>query len=123
MNKPMKAALMSAFVFPGLGHIFLKRYGAGAVLAGSAFAALYVITTSTLHRAMAVVDKIQGGEMQPDISAISELLSSQASGADARLANLATTLFIIIWLIAIVHSYRAGLSRGGGSIAVGQSKT
>jgi hypothetical protein len=33
MKKSMKAALLSAFVFPGAGHFFLKKHITGTVLA------------------------------------------------------------------------------------------
>jgi hypothetical protein len=33
MNKPLKAALLSALVFPGSGHLYLKKYVCVTVLA------------------------------------------------------------------------------------------
>jgi hypothetical protein len=32
MNKSTKAALLSTFVFPGAGHLYLKKYIPAAVL-------------------------------------------------------------------------------------------
>ena len=108
MKKSTKAALLSALVFPGIGHFHLKKYIPGVVFAGSACAGLYFLITKTLERTLHIVDKIQGGEVQPDIAAITELLLKQPSGAEAQLLNAATAVLIISWLISIVDSYRIG---------------
>ena len=108
MKKPAKAALLSAFVFPGAGHFFLKRHIAGAILAGAAFAALYVLVSNAVDRALEIVDKIQRGEVQPDIAVITELVSKQPTGTEAQLINIATAILIIAWLIGVVDSYRVG---------------
>ncbi len=108
MKKSTKAALLSALVFPGTGHFHLKKYIPGVVLAGSAGVGLYFLITKTLERTLQIVDKIQGGEVQADIAAISELLLEQPTGAEAQLLNAATAVLIISWLISIVDSYRIG---------------
>ena len=108
MKKPTKAALLSALVFPGVGHVFLKRYLSAAVLAGAAFVALYVLVSSAVDRALEIVDKIQRGEIQPDIAVITELVSKQPTGADAQIINIAMAVLIIAWLIGVVDSYRVG---------------
>ncbi len=63
MNKPMKAALLSAFVFPGVGHFLLKKYIPGTVLAGTAFAGLYLLIAKTVETALQIAEKIQSGEV------------------------------------------------------------
>jgi len=108
MKKPTKAALLSALVFPGVGHFFLKRYLSAAVLAGAAFVALYVLVSSAVDRALEIVDKIQRGEIQPDIAVITELVSKQPTGTEAQIINIATAVLIIAWLIGVVDSYRVG---------------
>ena len=103
----MKAALLSAFVFPGVGHFLLKKYIPGTILAGSAFAGLYFLIAKTVERTLQIIDKIQGGEIL-DITAISELLLKQPTGTEAQLLNTATAVLTISWLIGIVDSYRIG---------------
>jgi len=112
MKKPTKAALLSALVFPGVGHVFLKRTLSGAVLAGAAFVALYVLVSSAVDRALEIVDKIQRGEIQPDIAVITELVSKQSTGTEAQIINIATAVLIIAWLIGVVDSYRVGRLQG-----------
>ena len=108
MNKPMKAALLSAFVFPGVGHFLLKKYIPGAVLAGTAFAGLYFLITKTVERALQIAEEIQSGEVQLDAATITELVSKQATGTEAQLLNIAAAVIFVSWLIGIVDSYRVG---------------
>jgi hypothetical protein len=108
MNKPMKAALLSAFVFPGIGHFLLKKYIRGAVLAGAAFAGLYLLIARTVETALQIAGKIQSGEVQLDATTITELVSKQATDTEAQLLNIAAAVLIISWLIGIFDSYRVG---------------
>jgi hypothetical protein len=111
MSKPMKAALLSAFIFPGAGHFFLKKYIPGAILAGTAFVALYFLIAEIIDRALQITDKIQTGEVQLDAAAIAELVSRQPVGTEAQLLDIVTGVLIISWLIGIVDSYRIGHAR------------
>jgi len=104
----MKAALLSAFVFPGVGHIFLKKYISGVTLVGASFAAIYYLISKAVERALQIAEKIQSGDVQLDITEITELVSKQSIGTEAHLLNIATAAFIICWLIGIIDSYRVG---------------
>ncbi len=108
MNKSTKAALLSAFVFPGVGHFFLKKYMAGMALAGAALVGLYWLVTQAVERAQQITAQIQSGEIPLDMATITELVSQQPTGTEAQQLNLATAVLIIAWLIGIVDSYRVG---------------
>ena len=108
MSKATKAALLSALVFPGAGHFLLKRYITGVVLATTALATLYLLIAKAVEKALLISEKIQSGEVPLDVAAITELVTRQATGADSQLLNIATTVLIISWLIAIIDSYRVG---------------
>ena len=110
MQRPIKAALLSAFVFPGVGHIFLKKTLPGVVLAGSSFVAVYYLVSETIKRALQISEKIQRGDIPLDLAAISELVSKQSDGVDIHLINIATAVFIICWLFGLVDSYRVAYS-------------
>ena len=45
MKKSTKAALLSAFVLPGAGHIFLKKYIPGVALVGASLGGIYYLTS------------------------------------------------------------------------------
>lgn len=108
MKKSTKAVLLSALIFPGVGHFFLKRIISGVVLAGAAVVALYVLVSNVIGKALDIADKIQRGEVQPDIAVITELVSKQSTGDDALLISVATAMLIISWLVAVIDSYRIG---------------
>lgn len=108
MSKSMKAALLSAFVFPGLGHFYLKRPVHGALLAGAALGSLVLIISTAVDTALQISDKIMRGEIQPDVAAITELLSRQPAQTGPLPLNIAYAVLIIAWLAGIIDSYRAG---------------
>jgi len=111
MNKSMKAALLSALVFPGAGHIFLKRYISAAFLASTALSALYIVTANILERALQITDKILQGELQPDIATITEFILKSPAGTDTQFINIAVITLTLSWLIGILDSFRAGYSK------------
>ena len=107
----MKAALLSAFVFPGAGHFLLKKYVSGAALAGIALAGLYYLIAKTVEKALRIAEEIQSGNVQLDATTITELVTKQATGTDAQLLDIAVAVFFIAWLIGIIDSYRVGRTR------------
>ena len=123
MKKSTKAALLSAFVFPGVGHVYLKNYKAGVSLGGVSFAAIYYLVAKSVETALEITGKIQSGDVPLDIGAITELVSQQSSGTDAQMLNIATTALVICWLIGIVDSYRAGRVREKSDEASGNRQT
>jgi len=111
VKKTTKAVLLSAFVLPGLGHIYLKKYMTGIVLAGASFVAIYYLVSNVLERAFELSKKIQNGDVPLNITEITKLVSQQSTGTDIQLLNIATVALIIIWLIGIIDSYRVGCVR------------
>ena len=108
MNKPVKATLLFALVFPGAGHFYLKKNIAGAVLAGVAFVALTIVLVEAVQAALQIARSIQSGEVQLDLASIAELITYHASGNEAQVASIATTVLFMSWLIGMVDAYRAG---------------
>jgi len=80
MSKSIKATLLSALVFPGLGHLLLKKYVAALLLGGTAFVSIYWLVSRVVERTLQISEKIQSGEVQLDATAITELISKQAGG-------------------------------------------
>ena len=111
MKVSTKAALLSAFVFPGIGHIYLKKYAAGALLTAVSFAAIYYLVSNAVERAFEISEKIQSGDVQLDIDEITKLVSQQSTGAEVQLLNIATIALLICWLIGIIDAYRVGRVR------------
>ncbi|MCK4837302.1 MAG: hypothetical protein KAS94_00790 [Desulfobulbaceae bacterium] len=108
MNKAIKAALLSALLFPGAGHLLLKKYVAAVILAGASVASLYFLVATAIEKALRITEKIQRGEVPLDVAAIAELITNQTTGPEAQLLNIATAVLFIAWLIGIIDSYRVG---------------
>ncbi len=107
MKRSTKAVLLSALVFPGIGHLYLKRWAVGVVLLGVAGYAVYTIASVTMRIAMDVVQKIESSGMAPDVAAISNLVTQQLSGSE-QATDLATWAFAACWLVGIIGSYIHG---------------
>ena len=108
MKVSTKAALLSALVLPGLGHIFLKQYIRGVVLASLALGAAYYLVSMAIDRATKIVEKILVGEVPLTVAAITELVSLQSVNENLHLLNYVSTGFAVCWVFAVVDSWRAG---------------
>jgi hypothetical protein len=111
MKISSKAALLSGLVFPGLGHMILKQYLRGSVLALLALVAFSIIVTRAYQRALTIVDRVIGGEVPADTAAIAEMVSNSTSGADGFVENIAVVVLVVCWLVGIFDSYRLGVAQ------------
>lgn len=108
MKKTEKAIVLSALIFPGSGHFFLKRYFIGSLLGSVALVATYFLVSGMINKALELADKIKRGEIPPDIAVITELVSNQSSGAELQSLNTAMIILLVAWLVGIADSYRIG---------------
>ena len=107
----MKAVLLSSLVYPGAGHILLKKYVPSLILIAAASAALYILISNAFTKAMLISEKIINGEVQPDMSVIRNLITTYQTPEEVQAINIATVILIIAWLIGIFDSYRVGLAQ------------
>ena len=108
MKKSNNAAIFSAFVFPGAGHFYLKKYIMGFLLSGITLVPLYLIIASVVNRTLQVTDKIMSGEVQPDLATIMDLVSQQSADPGAESLQYVWLVLIGVWLVGIADSYRVG---------------
>jgi len=108
MKKAIKASLLSAFVFPGAGHIYLKKYIPGIILIGVSSAGIYYLVSKMVNTALQIVEKIQLGHVQADTDTINQLLSNPSTGAESGLMQMATIAIGLCWIIGIIDAYRIG---------------
>ena len=112
MKVSYKATLLSTFVFPGIGHLYLKRYWRGLVIMFFAFTGLgYMIwsaTVSVLNRLDDAMVKVQGGAAHlQDLSAIvgSNMLTTDPYH------DAVFYVIVCFWIFAIIDAYRIGKQR------------
>jgi hypothetical protein len=108
MNRPTKAALFSALLYPGSGHIFLKKPAVGTLLICIFTVPLYFVVIEIFTKAQGIAEQIINGEIPLDVTAISESITQSIYGADSQELNIKLYALIIVWLIGIVDSYRLG---------------
>lgn len=108
MKRSVKAALLSGLVFPGLGHMVLKRYLRGSILVIVALAALSVIVTVATRLALAAVDRIERGEVSADMSSLTELATGSVSNSGSSIVDIAMIVLLVCWVAGIIDSFRIG---------------
>lgn len=112
MKRSSRAALLSGLIFPGIGHLALKRYLRASILIVLTLAALKVIVTSTYQRALTVVDRINQGDIPVDSRALEEMVANSAgSGAGSLIENVAVIVLVACWLVGIIDAYRLGAAQ------------
>ena len=109
MKVSYKAALLSAFVFPGVGQLYLKKYWRGLGIMFFVFTGLgYMIRSATLsaiNRLDDVMVKMQG--KTTNLQELSDIVGSKILNTDPY--HEAVFYFIIcIWLFAAIDAYRIG---------------
>ena len=107
MKKSTKAALLSGLVFPGLGHLYLKRRVTGVVLSGVAAFAVYYMSSIAMTIALDVSRRIETGAIPADIATVTSVVSQQFSGME-QATNLASITLLVCWVTGVVGSYWQG---------------
>ena len=108
MNKAIKAALLSAFVYPGVGHLFLKKYTSFAVFFCTASLPLYLIFGELFSKTEQLVDQIIQRDIPLDAFTLSQQLSSLIAGDNGQALSSKLYVLLFIWFISILDSYRLG---------------
>jgi hypothetical protein len=107
MKKSTKAVLISGLVFPGLGHIFLRKYVAGLVLLCLAGGSIYTVANTAIGTALDVAREIESGNTAIDSGSISEMVAKRSQQAEQSM-NVALWALMASWVVGIVDSYRIG---------------
>jgi hypothetical protein len=112
----MKSALLSAFVFPGLGQLVLKSYVRGVAFAAITLACLAAIVGKAVQQAQTVLDRVQTGGGTIDIDTISKAANEAVTGMDSGIVHAASLLLVLCWVLSAVDGYRIGrkADEGGG---------
>ncbi len=111
MRRSIKAALLSALAFPGVGHFSLKKPIQGVFLSGLSTVCLYFLLIATIEIVKQLSVKIQSGEIPMGVVEINEIISQQLMGSDDQRINISLLLFVICWFVGIVDSFRIGWAR------------
>ncbi len=120
MSKSLKAVLFSAFVFPGSGHLYLKKPIQGSLLVVVSIGCITILLSLALEKAQQISDKILSGEIPLDVIRITEEITNHAATGGTQWADNSTYLLLICWLVSIVDSYRLGRLKDKADNAIDQ---
>lgn len=106
MKPSIKAALISALIFPGLGHLALKRGARGCLFMLPALAAVVYLLRSVLQLIDQLLNELNNGTLTLDPVAVLERV--HASGIDNAATNLASLVCILCWVGSIADALWLG---------------
>jgi hypothetical protein len=109
MKASSKAALLSAFIFPGTGQLYLKRYWQGLLIMIVAAVGLgYIVWKETVSALSRIDTAMQSGNTS--VEELTKMLAAKSTGTSAY--DSITPLVIIgCWIISIVDAYISGKRR------------
>lgn len=112
MKASIKAALISALIFPGLGHFVLRpaRVVRGLVFMIPAALAASWLLRQTLALSQQLMAELDSGTLPADPAAI--LARMDAAGAASPLANWLGLLALLCWIGAIADALWLGHRNG-----------
>ena len=108
MKKSVKASLLSALIFPGLGHLSLKKYIPGSLILLTSVSSLYFVINDLITRALLITDQVSSGKIGNDVMSLMAAIEEQSARYDPQIMNIAISLYICSWIFGIIDSYRIG---------------
>lgn len=106
MSRSTTALLLSALVFPGAGHLYLKRRPRALVFIVLTLVSGGYFVGDLFGRAYAIAQQIMAGDMGIDPLAISRL--AEQAGPTPFLVNVAMVVMIGCWLGAAIDAWMLG---------------
>jgi len=111
MKDSIKTALISAFLYPGLGHIYLKNYVLGSLIALSFSVPVYIVVDDKLTKVTEIIKPVIAAKIPIDLVELTGSLNQVIYSLDSTELKKSLIAIMIIWLIAIIDSYRLALTQ------------
>ncbi len=102
MNRAAAAALLSALVFPGAGHFYLRRARRAWLFLVPALVAAVIWFGRVATQVSTVLDQVMSGAVAPDPVAIAARVEAQ--GGNSPLVELAAIVFVVMWVGSIIDT-------------------
>lgn len=103
MKARTRAILMSALLFPGLGHLALRRPMRGCLFMVPTLLAIGFLLRTTLALADQIVAEINSGALPFDLGRIVERI--HAAGADDATLNAAALVMLLCWIGSVADAW------------------
>jgi len=108
MKNSLKAALLSGFIFPGLGHLALKQYKIGIVLIITSTVAVVVIVAGAVRTALAILDEIGAEGVPINMDSIIAVANEATTNSGNFVLNTGLIFLGLCWIFGVVDAYRTG---------------
>lgn len=105
MKKTTKVTLLSAFVFPGAGHLYLKKYPPAIGFIAAFSYLLSIIISVLMEKTEKISVLIMEGKIPLEVDAITQALTEQGANV-AQQSNFTSYALLFIWLFATLDAYR-----------------
>jgi hypothetical protein len=109
MQRAVSAALLSAFVFPGAGHLYLRRPARACLFLVPALVAAIWFFGDLMARASRLADQVLAGTLPLDPAAIAARLDAQGPSSPAT--TICGAVLVLCWAGAIVDSFVVARAR------------
>jgi TM2 domain-containing membrane protein YozV len=105
MDYATKAALFSAFLFPGWGQIYLKRYKRGITIIVPVLSGVLSISWSVIQVALNIIESAPFKKGTVSVSAIIKLSINSIQALDIKHVSLILLMIISLWLFSIFDAF------------------
>ena len=108
MRQSLKAPLLSALVFPGLGQFALRRRWRGVLFMLAVIVGLGFVVLKASQLASGILEKIvtEGGAL--DVAAISDAVTQAMASTQGRGMGLAFWFAILAWALSVADAWWLG---------------
>ena len=111
MKKSVKAALLSALVYPGVGQLIYQAYRRAAVFSLIFSLAVYFYIEEVIAKYQPLIDKVKSGEVALSGQALAVEVAKNPIVLDPQLVTTLTYILLMSWLVGIVDAYRLGIKK------------
>ncbi|MFK5915430.1 MAG: hypothetical protein QM484_13745 [Woeseiaceae bacterium] len=106
MKQPIKAALLSALIFPGAGHIASGYKKKGWVIISATLIIFGLMVSELITKANKVVLQMQESGQAIDMEAITRVSQNLVQFSDNTFLNTLFILMMVFWVFVIIDAYR-----------------
>jgi hypothetical protein len=108
MKQNIKAALLSALIYPGAGHFALKKTLIGCIFAG-VFSVLLIFTLQDVYAmAQCIANDISAGRVATSFDAILAAVKQPPAHCAVLGQHKYLYLMLVIWFLSVLDAYRLG---------------
>lgn len=115
MKRPLKALLLSALIFPGIGQVSMGYVKRGWLIITINIVLLYLIINEVLQKTFQVVEEMQKSGEAINSELISKTANNMTGFSDNAYLNSLFLILIISWLFSVIDAYRCGVKKQSNS--------